>query len=157
MLDELEKSKRLTETSLAERSTKSDKDSRTHEHEQQRLKKAADFVKARERKSRQGSGWVKNDKQAHRQPESRKSSGGAMVTASSEKDKRQWILEDTGDDDFEGVVLSDNDSNGMDSSGMLVPEHPRYEVKLADLIKVGKPRKPKGMTRNRSPYPSFDL
>lgn len=111
-----------------------EKDARTYEHERQRLRKAADFVKMRARKA-QGAGWAGN--KAH------PGSPSVGNTAPSEKGRR--LREEEGDDDdIEGLVLSDSWKENMGVMSPVAEPPSRYEVRLADLIQSGKPRKPKG-------------
>ncbi|KXN85760.1 hypothetical protein AN958_10943 [Leucoagaricus sp. SymC.cos] len=105
------------------------KDVRAYEHERQRLKKAADFVKMRARKAQQGA-----DK-AHQR------SASVGSAAASEKGGR-LREEDDVEDDGE-LVLSDSWKENL-GGVPVVAEPPRYEFRLADLIRSGKPRKPKG-------------
>ncbi|KAJ3576101.1 hypothetical protein NP233_g654 [Leucocoprinus birnbaumii] len=112
------------------------KDARAYEHERQRLKKAADFVKMRARKA-QGAGWAGN------KPHQRTASTGSA--APSEKGRR-LAEEDEMDDEVEGLVLSDSWKENMGVVPLVAEVEPpsRYEVRLADLIQAGKLRKPKG-------------
>lgn len=113
------------------------KDARAYEHERQRLKKAADFVKMRSRKAR-GTEWSGN--RAYQR------SASVASTTPSEKGRRLQE-EDSEDGDVEGPVLLDSRPENMGVVPLMAepsPRPPRYEVRLADFIRAGKPRKPKG-------------
>ncbi|KAF9444760.1 hypothetical protein P691DRAFT_806666 [Macrolepiota fuliginosa MF-IS2] len=120
-------------------SSKIPKDTRAYEHERQRLRKAADFVKMRARKAQQGTGWVGNAKAHQRTASGKSSAGGGLGAVPSEKG-RLFSDEETELDEGEGLVLSDSWKENLG----IVTEQSRYEVKLADLVRPGKPRKPKG-------------
>lgn len=113
------------------------KDARAYEYERQRIKKAADFVKMRSRKAR-GAEWTGN--KAHQ------SSASVANATLSEKGRQLQEGEDE-NDDLEGLVLFDNRQENTGVMPFMTepsPHPPRYEVRLADFVRMGKPRKPKG-------------
>lgn len=136
VLSEVEKARLTTSPTIP--SSKLPKDARAYEHERQRLRKAADFVKMRARKAQQGAGWA-GTKAHHRTGSGRSYSGS---TTPSEKGGR-LREEDAEEDEGEGLVLSDSWKENLGVT-TVAADQPRYEVKLADLIRPGKPRKPKG-------------
>jgi hypothetical protein len=110
------------------------KDDRAYEHERQRLKKAADFVKMRTKKARQGAGLSTTK-------------GHARSLSSSLTEKGTRLNEDEEDperDNIDGQALSDSMKENLGFVAVTMDQPSRHEVKLADLIRVGKPRKPKG-------------
>jgi len=116
------------------------KDARAYDHERQRLKKAADFVKMRARKAQQGAGGP-GGKAHHRTGSGKDSMEGAQL---SEKGARLQEQEDIEYDEVgEGLVLSNSRKENVGIVTAMT-DQARYEVKLADLIRPGKQRKPKG-------------
>lgn len=107
---------------------------RAYEHERQRLKKAADFVKMRTKKAHHGTALSS-------------SKGHARNSSSSltESGTRLGEKEDYEQDDIDGQVLSDSWKENIGFVAVAIEQPSRYEVKLADLLRVGKkPRKSKG-------------
>ncbi|EKM84283.1 hypothetical protein AGABI1DRAFT_89015 [Agaricus bisporus var. burnettii JB137-S8] len=107
---------------------------RAYEHERQRLKKAADFVKMRTKKAHHGTTLSS-------------SKGHARNSSSSltESGTRLGEKEDYEQDDIDGQVLSDSWKENIGFVAVAIEQPSRYEVKLADLLRVGKkPRKSKG-------------
>jgi len=117
------------------------KDTRAYDHERQRLKKAADFVKMRARKAQQGAGCDGGKSHHHRTGSGKDSVEGSAQL--SEKGGRLQEEDLEYDELGEGLVLSNSRKENM-GIVTIMADQPRYEVKLADLIRPGKPRKPKG-------------
>lgn len=113
------------------------KDTRAYEYERQRIKKAADFVKMRSRKAR-GAEWTGN--KGHQ-------SSASVASATLSGKGRQLQEEEDENDDLEGLVLFDSRQENTGVTPFMTepsPHPPRYEVRLADFVRMGKPRKPKG-------------
>jgi hypothetical protein len=110
------------------------KDARASEHERQRLRRAADFVKLRTKKAQQSAGLS-----------STKGHARSLSSSLTEKGTRLKEEEETFErDDPEGQALSDSLKENFGFVTVAMDPPSRYEVKLADLIRVGKPRKLKG-------------
>lgn len=115
------------------------KDARAYDHERQRLKKAADFVKMRARKAQQGAGGTGG--KTHSRTGSLKDfvQGAQLSGKGARLQEEDLEYDEVG----EGLVLSHSRKENVGIVSTLADQE-RYEVKLADLIRPGKPRKPKG-------------